>query len=471
MFERRSGREEQGEFWIEKGSVKMPRTAGFYGRLDQTLVEMGFAEKVWAACEAAYRERGKGGRPGIDPVVYFKMLMVGFFENLPSERAIAARCEDSLSIRRFLGYGLEERTPEHSSLTVIRQRLGAEAYQRVFVIVLEALRGHGLLKGRHLGIDSSVIEANASLRSLVHRNTEQCYWEYVKKLAQEAGIDPGDAEAVRRFDKQRPGRRTSNKDWKNPHDPDAKIGRTKDGACDMIYKPEVVSDLESGAIVAAEVLPGDQADTMELSERVGSAVATIHEANHQAGRSAKVQSITADKGYFAAEQIESMQDRELRTIIGDRQAHRRRKENYTPQQWKAIQAARRSIQSDSGKALLKKRGMHLERSFEHVLDEGGLRRATLRGSENLTKRYRMAAACYNLSLLLRALCGIGTAKQWAAKAGSSILWLIYRAWNIVMASITRPCLHPHAPLRSSPTSTHPGLDIQKNQSAGSSTVY
>lgn len=413
MFEQRENREEQGEFWIERSRIAPPRTKGFYGKLNQTLAKMGFARNVWEACAPSYRDASRGGRPGIDPVVYFKMLMVGFFENLPSERAIAARCEDSLSIREFLGYGLEERTPEHSSLTVIRQRLGAEVYQEVFWIVLEALREHGLLKGRHLGIDSSVIEANASLRSLEHRNTEESYWQYVKGLAAEAGIDPQDDAAVRKYDKKRPGRRTSNKEWKNPHDEDARIGKTKDGACDMIYKPEAVTDLETGAIVAAEVLPGDQADTTGLSERVGEAVAVIQEVCGSEKKTAQVQSLTADKGYFAAGEITTLQEWDLRTVVADRQAGKRKKENYTPQEWKAIQGANRSVRSASGKELLRKRGMHLERPFEHILDEGGMRKATLRGRENLTKRYRIAAACFNLSLLLRTLCGIGTPKQWA----------------------------------------------------------
>ena len=171
-------------------------------------------------------------------------------------------------MRAFLGYGLEESTPDHSSLSVIRQRLGPEIYQGIFEMMLSALKAHGLFRGRHLGIDSSMIEANASLRTLVHRNTEQAYWEYVKELAAEEGIDPEDQGAVRRFDKKRPGRRTSNEEWKNPHDPQAKVGRTKDGACDMIYKPEHVTDLENGAIVQVEVLEGDHADTKALSERV-----------------------------------------------------------------------------------------------------------------------------------------------------------------------------------------------------------
>jgi transposase len=257
MFSKREGEQKQGEFWIESARVSQPKSQGFYSKLNEHLAEMDFARQVWALCAPAYCEESRGGRPGIDPVVYLKMLMVGFFENLRSERAIAARCEDSLSVRAFLGYGLEESTPDHSSLSVIRQRLGPEIYQGVFEVVLAALKAHGLFRGRHLGIDSSVIEANASLRTLVHRNTEEAYWEYVKELAAKEGVDPEDQGAVRRFDTKRPGRRTSNEEWKNPHDPQAKVGRTKDGACDMIYKPEHVTDLENGAIVQVEVLEGD----------------------------------------------------------------------------------------------------------------------------------------------------------------------------------------------------------------------
>ena len=254
MFKsRKAASETQQEFWIETRRLPQATASTFYRKLDETLDEIGFAAGVREICQPAYADASKGGRPGIDPAVYFKMLMIGFFENLPSERAIASRCADSLSLRAFLGYGLEESTPDHSSLSVIRTRLGAEIFQAAFELVLSGLVAHGLLKGRHLGIDSSIIEANASLRELVHRNTEEAYWDYVKRLAAEAGIDPEDTKAVRRFDKKREGRKTSNKEWVNPHDPDAKVGMTKHGACDMVYKPEHITDLESGAIVAATV--------------------------------------------------------------------------------------------------------------------------------------------------------------------------------------------------------------------------
>ncbi len=222
---------------------------------------------------------------------------------------------------------------------------------------------------------------------------------------------------MRRFDKKRPGRRTSNEEWKNPHDPQAKVGRTKDGACDMIYKPEHVTDLESGAIVQAEVLEGDHADTKALSERVATAVEVVNRivAHEEDG---VVRSLTADKGYFAIEEIAQIQEFDIRTVIGDAHAARRRKEGLTAPLRKALHRAASAVKSQSGKALLRKRGMHLERSFEHVLDEGGLRRATLKGTENLTKRHKIAAACFNLSLLMRTLLGVGTPKQWMAGASN-----------------------------------------------------
>src|SRR6266481_8549638 len=217
----------QPEFWIAADQVVSPAQNGFYTKLEETLESFGFAAKVRELCAPAYDKSGMG-RPGIDPVVYLKMIMVGFFEDLPSERAIAARCADSIAIRRFLNYELDENTPDHSSLSIIGQRLGLEIYQKVFTLCLQALQEHGLLRGKHLGLDSSVMEANASLRALVHRNTAEQYWDYVKRLAAEQGIDPEDASAVRKFDRKRPGK-GSNQEWENPHDPDAKIGPRKHG--------------------------------------------------------------------------------------------------------------------------------------------------------------------------------------------------------------------------------------------------
>lgn len=420
MFARRTKQEKQSEFWVMASRLPQATPSRFYELVERTLQEMEFATKVWELCRPAYAQENKGGRPGIDPVVYLKMLMVGFFEDLPSERAIASRCADSLSVRGFLGYDLCEATPDHSSLSVIRDRLGREIYQQVFELILEGLHAHGLLKGKHLGIDSSVLEANASLRSLVHRNTEESYWDYVRRLAAAAGIDPQDQGAVRRFDKKRPGRKTSNQEWVNPHEPEARIGKTKDGATDMIYKPEHVVDLETGAIVAAEVRAGDAADTAQLPERMVEAGVTLERVMPEVAVEKLVQSLTGDKGYFALGEMGELQELGMRTVVSDPQAAGRRKDKLEKAPRAVLARAQRAVGSVSGKKLLRRRGQHIERSFYHILDEGGLRRATLRGRENLTKRHKMAAACYNLSQLLRRLHGIGTPRQWLAAKKSQL---------------------------------------------------
>jgi len=421
----------QSEFWIPADQVVSSAKSGFYAKLEETLESFGFAAKVRALCAPAYDKSGVG-RPGIDPVVYLKMIMVGFFEDLPSERAIAARCADSMSIRAFLKYELNEKTPEHSSFTVIRQRLGLEIYERIFTLTLQALREHGLLRGKDLGIDSSVIEANASLRALVHRNTEEQYWDYVKRLAAESGIDPEDTAAVRKFDRHRPGK-GSNQEWENPHDPDAKIGRTKDGATDMIYKPEAVVDLDTGAIVQAQVQPGDAADHKHMAGRILEAQQNINRACEEKLDTLTVQSVTSDKGYYAVSELQTLQGEAIRTVIVD-PIDNRRLEKLEPDQKQAVLTARRTVKSKSGKDLLRRRGMHIERSFAHILDCGGMRRTTLRGWENLNKRYKLAAAFYNLSQLMRKLFGFGTPKQLAALGRLfSLQWTCFWGLLAVMA--------------------------------------
>jgi len=292
------------------------------------------------------------------------------------------------------------------------------------------LREHGLLRGKNLGIDSSVIEANASLRALVHRNTEEQYWDYVKRLAAESGIDPDDAAAVRKFDRHRPGK-GSNQEWMNPNDPDAKIGRTKDGATDMIYKPEAVVDLDTGAIVQAQVHAGDQADHKEMATRVLEAQQNINQATGEKLDTLTVNSVTSDKGYYAVNELQALQQEDIRTVIAD-PIDNRRLDKLESDEKKAVQTARRSTKSTSGKELLRRRGMHIERSFAHVLDCGGMRRTTLRGWENLNKRFKLAAAIYNLSQLMRKLFGIGTPKQLAARGR-----LVFLQFAYLMAAIAR----------------------------------
>lgn len=416
------------ELFIAAAQLVRPATSPFYAKLDQTLDSFGFAEKARSLCAPAYSSSGRG-RPGIDPVVYFKMLMVGFFEDIASERGIAQRCDDSISLRAFLGYSLTQATPDHSSLSVIRSRLGEEIYGEIFKIILGALQAQGLLKGKNLGIDASVIEANASLRNLVNRNTEEAYWDYVRRLASEAGIDPKDPDAVRRFDRKRP-KKMSNEEWVNPHDPDAKIGPTKAGATDMIYKPEHTVDLDTGAIVQAEVRLGNEADQQDLGTHVLQAQIHINEAQGQAEDRLTIQSVAADKGYHVLPEMKVLQDEGIRTVISDPVLNRRL-DKLSPEELATLRSARRSAKSESGKDLLRRRGMHLERSFAHVLDAGGARRTTLRGLVNLNKRFKLSAAIYNLSQLMRQLFDIGTAKQFVAR-GKAFFGLLCH-WMVMLA--------------------------------------
>jgi transposase len=262
------------------------------------------------------------------------------------------------------------------------------------------------------------MEANASLRALENRNTGEAYWEYVRRLATEAGVDAQDAAAVRRFDKQRPGRKTSNQEWVNPYDRDAKVSKAKDGATDMLYKPENIVDLDTGAILNAEVRKADEADTEGLAERAIGAVELVEAIREQtsAGQEpvpAATETLTGDKGYYCVEELEAIQQGGVATVISDPLSHRR-VDKLDRCGRAAVGNALFSVKSIEGKELLRRRGMHIERSFAHILDSGGMRRATLRGQVNLDKRYKIAAAAYNLSQLMRHLFGIGTSKQAAA---------------------------------------------------------
>jgi transposase len=402
--------------WIATDTLPTTPTNTFYARLLAALDAMRFPDAIREACAPYYQmDVQKGGAPGIDPVVAFKMWFVGFFENIASERGIVVRCADSLAIRAFLQYELTETLPHHSSLSVIRQRLPLSVFDLAFTLVLKALAQHQLLKGKRLAIDTSVLEANASLRSLESRLTGEAYQDYVKGLAVAAGIDPTDARAVRKFDRKRQGRTTSNDDWFNPSDPDAKIGPDKKGVTRMIYKPEHVVDADTGAIVAVRIKPGDEADAATLEESVGAAEERLNTAQDKPAGTAQVEMVTADMGYFAIEALGALQDGGIATAIPD-PVDTDRADRPLPDQV-VIARARRTAASVRGRAALRKRGETAERSFEHVLDEGGARRTPLRGQENIAKRYFLQAAGANLSLLLRGSGVPGTMRQtWAAGA-------------------------------------------------------
>lgn len=406
---RKKSTQEQSSFWISTDDLQVKPQITFYSKLTDALDKIGFGNQIRTLCEPYYSDK-TNCRPPIDPEIYFKMLMVGFFENIKSERAIASRCADSLSIRVFLGYSITEATPNHSTLSVIRQRLPECIYNQVFSIVLKGLKANGLVKGKNIAFDTSIMESNASLRSLDNRMTQESYAEYIQKLAKEAGVNPEDKAAVARFDRKRKDRKTSNKEWYNPHDPDAKIGQTKDGATDMIYKPEHAVDLDTGAIIDADILLGDRGDANLLSERIANAQVRLNDISDNPIEVEQIQTVTTDKGYYNVQQITIIQSQGIITVIPDKE-FKRTMAKLSDEEAVAVERANSVVNSKEGKELLKRRGMYVERSFAHVLDCGGERETTLRGRVKNRKRYLVATACFNLSLLIRTIFGFGTPKQ------------------------------------------------------------
>jgi len=399
----------QTSFWIPTDDLQVKPQITFYLKLNGILDKMKFGNQVRKLCSPYYSDKSNC-RPPIDPEIYVKMLLIGFFENIRSERGIASRCADSLSIRAFLGYTITESTPDHSTLSLIRQRLPDSFFFQVFSIVLQELKKCGLVKGKNIALDTSVMEANASLSQLQNRMTNESYEDYIGKLAEQSGINPKDKEAVARFDRKRKDRKTSNDEWYNPHDPDAKIGRTKNGATDMIYKPENTVDLDTGAIIDADILLGDRGDTDCLSERVTNAQIRLNDISENPTEEDPLESVTSDKGYYNVQELLAMQSVGITTNISDKEFNRN-KSKLSDEESLAVELAHSSVKSKEGKALLKRRGMLVERSFAHILDSGGERRTTLRGISNIRKRYLIATACFNLSLLMRTIFGIGTPKQ------------------------------------------------------------
>ena len=418
------------ELFVPACRLGQPATTSFYCKLELTLQSFDFAAQARASCASTCLSTGPG-LPGIDPVVYFKMLRIGFFENLASERGLAEWCQDFISLRAFRGYDLTENTPDHSTLSVIRARWGEAIYQQVFLLVLHALEHHGVVPGRNVGIDTSVIEATASLKSLVNRHTAEAYWQYVQRRASDQGIEPHDREAVRQFDRKRP-KKMSNEGWVNPHDPEAPIGPTKAGGTAMLYQPENTVDLEPGAILQAEVRLGREPDHKDLAQHVLAAQENIDAVQALPVGSLTIVSATADKGWHAVPELGALQAEGIRTVISD-PVKNRKLANLSPAEAKVVRSAKRSAQCKSGKGWLQKRGMHLERTFAHILAAGGARRTTLRGLANPNKRFPLAAALYNLSQLMRKLFGVGTPKQWAAGARG----LLCRLWTFFVTGWSR----------------------------------
>ena len=419
-------RERQEELWYG-GELATAPGHPFYKRLNEVLNNAKFDRFCEKSCAGFYHQ--KLGRPSLPPGQYFRIMMIGFFEGLDSERGIAWRLADSLTLRQFLSIGLDEKTPDHVTISRTRRLIHAATHQRIFSFVLEQLAQAGLIKGKTIGVDSTTLEANAAMKSIVRRDTGDSYMAYLKRLAEAEGIDAPDAAALLRMDRKRK-KKTSNEDWQSPSDEEAEITKLKDGRTALAYKAENAVDMETGAIVAVTTHGGAAADTTTIQETVMEAAIAVAEliaeptpegeyCVHPEG----VQEVVADKGYHSNEVVLGLDELELRTYIAE--------PDRGPRNWldkaaekAAVYGNRRRIQGHRGKSLQRQRGERIERNFAHQFDTGGLDRLYVRGRENIHKKLLIQAAACNLALLMRSRYGSGKPKAAHDGLGDAILAIL-----------------------------------------------
>jgi transposase len=408
---RRKKRVRQEGLWTPTGALPVGASHPFYQRLNQILDEKQFDEHVEAICERFYA--GEVGRPGLAPGIYFRLLMVGYFEGIDSERGIAWRASDSLSIRSFVRIALDESVPDHSTISRTRRLMDVETHQAVFQWVLAVLAEKKLLKGTTIGVDATTLEANAALRSIVRRDTGEKYEEFLARLAKQSGIETPTREQLAKLDRKRP-KKGSNDDWTHPHDPDARITKMKDGRTHLAHKAEHAVDMETGAIVAVTLHGADEGDAQTISdtlaeagERIATVVADGDDEVVEQVSAEGPREVVTDKGYHSRAAVSELSEWGVRTCCSEPQRGPQRWPDQRSEQ-QAVYANRRRIRGERGRRLLRQRGEKLERLNQHLYDRGGMRRVHLRGRENILKRLVVHSGAANLGLLMRKLFGKDT---------------------------------------------------------------
>src|SRR6478752_2272871 len=414
--------------------AEMPRSPGhvFYDRLQEVLIAGGFDLFVETVCQPYYAP--KMGAPSVPPGRYFRMHMVGYFEGIASERGIAWRCLDSMSLRDFLRLANRDRVPDHSWLSKTRGRLPHEVHETVFGWVLKLVAERGLVKGERIGVDGSTMEANAALRTIVRRDNGETYREMLTRMARESGVEIPTIDDLVRFDRKRKGKKLSNEDWTSATDPDARIARMKDGTTHLAYKAEHAVDIDTGVIVAAPIHSADDGDTTTLDPTLGAAARNLADIGFAPTPETPCE-LVADKGYHSREGLKDLDGGVWKTRI----AEPRPSKGYL--RWHGDEAARDAVyanrarlKSGIGREAMRRRGEMVERSFAHVLDRGGMRRAWLRGRENVHKRYLIHVAGFNLGILMRAMFGQGTPKE-AAETLYALIIVLRTEAALVLALI------------------------------------
>ena len=421
---RRKDRARTPGLWIPTN--ELPRTGGhpFYQRLNQVLDQHGFDDFVEAQCATFYA--ATVGRPSLTPGTYVRLLLVGYFEGIDSERGIAWRTADSLALRGFLGLGLDEIPPEHSTISRTRRLIDVETHRAVFTWILQVLATADLVKGKTIGIDATTLEANAALRSIVRRDSGETYQEFLTRLAQASGIETPTRADLARLDRKR-AKKGRNTEWRHPHDPDARITKMKDGRTHLAHKVEHAVDRETGAIVGVTVQGADQGDTTTIAETVTAAAEDLEAvAAATNGQTAVIDEVVTDKGYHSNPVLVDLVALDLRTYIAE--------PDRGPRKWKnkaaardAVYGNRRRIRGARGRALLRRRSAYLERPNAHLYETGGLRRTHLRGHTNIVKRLLVHVGGFNLGLFMRTCFGIGTPRGLQGRL-AVIVALIVAMW-------------------------------------------
>ncbi len=437
----RKKRERPEDLWVVKSEIVGTPANAFYDRLNQVLDQHHFDRTVERLCRRYYK--GRRGRPSITPGVYFRALLLGYLEGIDSERGIAWRLADSLSLRKFIAYSLTEETPDHSTLSRTRRLYSVETHRAVFRWVLQILAEEGLVEGKTVSIDATTLEANAALRSLVRRDNGQKYDDYLKDLAKAAGIEDPTREQLARLDCKRK-KKGSNKEWKNPYDADARIAKMKDGSTHLAHKAEHAVDLSSGALLAVTLQGADQGDTTTLHQTLaeaGEAVAELIE--HEVATAPAeepnvnlqgVEEVVADKGYHSGAVLLDLQAVGCRSYIPEPERGRRNWEGKEDEQ-KQVYANRRRIRRDRSKRLQRKRSELTERSMAHMYETGGMRRVHLKGRDNILKRLLVQAGGFNLALILRQLVGIGKPRR--LQGACACIFACFRLLVLYAGSVLR----------------------------------
>jgi transposase len=401
----RRKRERQQDLWIVASDVVETPANVFYDRLNQILDEHKFDAKVERLCQKFYK-KSVYGRPSMVPGVYFRSLLIGYFEGLDSERGIAWRTADSLSLRKFLGYALDEATPDHSTISRTRRLYWLETHKAIFRWVLKVLDEAGLVSGRTVSIDATTLEANAALKNIVRRDNGQSYNDYLKELAKAAGIENPTREQLARLDRKRK-KKGSNQEWMSPSDPDARITKMKDGRTHLAHKAEHAVDLTSGALLAVTLQPANEGDTSTIHKTLEEAQAVAREINEQG-----VEEVVADKGYHSSAVLQAVHEQEVRSYIPEPERGRRNWQGEgKAEEQKRTYENRRRVRGDRNKRLQKLRSELTERSFAHLYETGGMRRVHLQGRKNILKRLLVHGAAFNLSLILRKIMGVGKPRR------------------------------------------------------------